>query len=380
MLFESRRFRWRLARIALAVLLGFAGLRAIVYAQAGRDAAWPNTDFDQTLVALDEISSGGPPRDGIPPIDEPSFDSAADAALWLDPREPVIVFELGGAGPRLPDPDHDLARDRERHRGGVPVAVTFCPLCNASIVFDRRVDGRVLDFGTTGKLRKSDMVMYDRQTESWWQQFTGRGIVGELAGTVLERLPASIVAFEDFQQAYPDAPVLSRRTGHRRDYGNNPYRGYDTVADRPFLFFDPVDERLPVMERVLNISVGDEHKLYPFAVFKTEPLIHDQVGDTPVVVMSRKGTLSALDAAKIADSREVPSATAYDRRLDDRILSFEVRDGRIFDTATGSTWNLFGVATSGPLDGRHLADLDSGVHFAFAWLAFNPDSKIYGRP
>jgi hypothetical protein len=198
-----------------------------------------------------------------------------------------------------------------------------------------------------------------------------------MSGKVLERVPASIVAFEDFRAAYPQAPVLSRRTGHIRSYGNNPYRGYDRVEDQPFLFFDPVDERLPPMERVLNVSVSGTHRLYPFSILKNQPVINDTVEGVPVVVFSRMGTLSVLDESVIKNSRTVASATAYDRRLDGRVLHFELRDGKLVDSQTGSEWNLFGTAVAGPLAKSQLASPSTGVHFAFAWLAFNPNSQIY---
>ncbi len=349
-------------------------------AESRFEHAWPRTDFSNVLIDLDEVQSGGPPRDGIPPIDAPDFAPGEEADEWLDPREPVIVVSAGGETRAYPLQIltwHEIVNDEV---GGVPLAVTFCPLCNASIVFDRRTDGKLLDFGTTGKLRKSDLVMWDRQTESWWQQFTGRAIVGELAGTVLTRHPTSIVAYEDFRRAYPEALVLSRRTGHRRPYGSNPYRGYDSIEDQPFLFFDPVDERLPPMERVLNVSVGGRHRLYPFSTLSQSPVVNDEVAGTPVVVVSRDGTLSVLDGSRIVDSRTVPSATAYARRSGGRELHFEAREGRIVDRETGSTWNLFGTATSGPLEGSRLEHVDSGVHFAFAWLAFNPESEIWRAP
>ena len=357
----------------------WALLQSAAFAQHRVDAAWPDTDFSRALVDLDEIRSGGPPRDGIPPIDTPHFVAGDEADEWLDPREPVIVVSVAEETRAYPLQIliwHEIVNDT---LGGVPLAVTFCPLCNASIVFDRRVGGRVLDFGTTGKLRKSDLVMWDRQTESWWQQFTGRAIVGEMAGTLLTRRPASIVAYQDFRRAWPEASILSRRTGHARPYGSNPYRGYDSIDDRPFLFFDPVDERLPPMERVLGVSIGDHHKLYPFSSFSKSPIVNDRLLDTPVAVFSREGTLSVLDAARIAESRTLPSATAYERRLDGRELHFDQRDARIVDRETGSTWNLFGVAVQGPLAGRRLESLSAEVHFAFVWLAFKPDSGIH-RP
>ena len=349
-------------------------------AESRFERQWPDTDFSRSLVDLEEVRSGGPPRDGIPPIDSPNFVTAEEAGEWLDPREPVIVVSAGGETRAYPLQIltwHEIVND---DLDGVPLAVTFCPLCNASIVFDRRAGDRLLDFGTTGNLRKSDLVMWDRQTESWWQQFTGRAIVGEMAGTVLTRLPASIVAYEDFHRAYPEAQVLSRLTGHNRPYGSNPYRGYDSIEDRPFLFFDPVDERLPPMERVLNVSVGDRHKLYPFSALSQSPVVNDEVAGVPVVVLSRDGTLSVLDESRIADSRTVPSATAYARRSRGRDLHFEAAGGRIVDRETGSTWDLFGTATQGPLQGSRLENVDSGVHFAFAWLAFNPASEIWRAP
>ena len=370
-------------------LAALAALAGMVWTVAGNPAraqipdawAWPDTDFGKALVDLSEIASGGPPKDGIPPIDAPEFDDAGSAARWLDPREPVIVLTAGGETRAYPLQIliwHEIVNDTV---GGVPVSVTFCPLCNATIVFDRRVGGRVLDFGTTGKLRKSDLVMYDRQTESWWQQFTGRAIVGEMAGTVLVRLPASIVAFEDFARAHPEAPVLSRRTGHSRAYGSNPYRGYDAVDGVPFLFFDPLDPRLPAMERVLNVTVGSGHVLYPFSVLAAVPVVNDVANGVPVVVMSREGTLSVLDRTTIADSRAVLSATAFGRTVGGKVLEFERReDGRIVDRGNGSTWNLLGAAVAGALAGTQLPEVESGVHFAFAWLAFNPDSRIYRPP
>ena len=344
------------------------------------EAEWPRTDFSTSLIALEEVRSGGPPRDGIPPIDVPAFVAGDEADEWLDPREPVIVVSAGEETRAYPLQIltwHEIVNDE---LGGVPLSVTFCPLCNALIVFERRAGDRILDFGTTGKLRKSDLVMWDRQSESWWLQFTGRAIVGELAGAVLTRHPANIVAYEDFRRAYPEALVLSRNTGHRRAYGSNPYRGYDSIEDRPFLFFDPVDERLPPMERVLNVSVGGRHKLYPFSGLSSSPVVNDEVAGVPVVVLSRKGTLSVLDQSRIADSRTVPSATAHARHVDGRTLHFEAIDGKIMDRETGSTWNLFGAATEGPLAGSGLETIDSGVHFAFAWLAFNPDSEIWHPP
>ena len=376
------RPRGRVPALATALAASTLFLYGIVgvHAQLARSLEFPKTNFDKASVDLQEIQSGGPPRDGIPAIDEPVFVSADNASEWIDPREPVIVVEAEGDARAYPLQIliyHEIVNDVV---AGRPIAVTFCPLCNASIVFDRRVGDRVLDFGTTGRLRKSDLVMYDRQTESWWQQFTGEAIVGELTGTELGQLPAAIVAFQDFRSTYPQGRVLSRDTGYSRPYGRNPYRGYDSTEGQPFLFFDPVDDRLPAMERVLNVSIGDAHKIYPLGVLRDQPVVNDEVNGVPIVVFTRsQGTLSVLDDADIAASKRIPAATAWIRRAAGKVLTFTHRQDGFADQQTGSLWNVLGRAVSGPLEGTQLEAAPSGVHFAFAWLAFRPDSEIHSR-
>ncbi|MCB1743549.1 MAG: DUF3179 domain-containing protein [Gammaproteobacteria bacterium] len=374
---STLRLKWP-ARVLLPLIcgLGIIGGLPGATAQTLQSSEWPRTDFSRHLVPLDEIRAGGPPRDGIPAIDEPRFVDTTEAIDWLDPDEPVIVVSVGEQTRAYPIQIliwHEIVNDT---LGDVPIAVTFCPLCNASIVFERTLGERVLDFGTTGRLRKSDLVMYDRQSESWWQQFSGRAIVGELAGERLPRVPARIVSFKDFRTAFPKAQVLSRDTGHRRSYGHNPYRGYDSIDARPFLFTDPLDPRLPAMERVLSITLGTRPYLYPFSRLRQEPVINDKIDEQPVVVLSSPGTYSALDQSRITQSRKVLSAVAYHRSLDGRTLSFIGTERGFKDEQTGSIWDLLGRAVAGPLRGSQLQPVAGGVHFAFAWLAFNPDSEI----
>ena len=341
--------------------------------------AWPATDFSRTTIELEEVRSGGPPKDGIPALSDPQFVTPEQAADWLHPREPVAVVEVAGEARAYPLQIltwHEIVNDTV---SGVPLALTFCPLCNSTLTFERRVDGRVLEFGVSGLLRRSNLLMYDRQTESWWQQLTGEAVVGELAGERLEVVPSRIVAFRDFRARWPEAPVLSRDTGYSRPYGRNPYRGYDRVDSRPFLLEGPPDPRLPAMERVLGIRVEDAVAIYPFSALAGETVVNDTVGETPVVVMRRSTMFSVLDAEEIAESRSIPAAVAYGRRLGEQLLHFELRRGQVHDRETGSRWNLFGEAVEGPLAGQRLPELDAGVHFAFAWLAFRPGSRIY-RP
>ncbi len=362
---------------AFIASLAAALLAASAVAQTASDRAeWPKTDFSKRTVELSEIESGGPPKDGIPAIDRPRFVGARAARAWLGAKEPVIVLRVAREARAYPLQIlmfHEIVNDTV---AGTPVAVTFCPLCNASIVFDRRVAARVLDFGTTGRLRYSDLVMYDRQTESWWQQFTGKGIVGNYAGTELVRLPSGIVAFEDFEAAYPLGLVLSRETGHARPYGRNPYAGYDRIDQSPFLFSSAVDKRLPPMERVLSVSAGGRHRLYPLTLLDRSPIVNGVLENLSYVIFVKRGMASPLDDARIPEGRPIPAATAFDRRVDGKVLEFESRSGKNFDKATGSEWNLLGEAIAGPLKGKRLPQVESGVHFAFAWLAFNPASEI----
>jgi hypothetical protein len=266
------------------------------------------TDFSRHSVPLEEIRSGGPPKDGIPAIDEPAFETALDVD-WLRDPEPVIAVTVDGVTRGYPIQIlmwHEIVNDVVQGR---PIAVTFCPLCNTAIVFDRRLDGAVLDFGTTGNLRNSDLVMYDRQTESWWQQFSGEAIVGEHTGRRLDQLAARIVAWSAFRTAHPESDVLSRDTGVARDYGRNPYVGYDDVDSPPFFPAAGDDDRFAPKERVVYVEVGDDAIAVPFEALATTPTITATVGGEDVVVRWAGGVASALDGGTVADGRDVGSAT-----------------------------------------------------------------------
>ena len=282
-------------------------LSACASAQDEPERALPGftTDTSKRSIDLGELRAGGPPKDGIPSIDDPQF-IAPEAADWLEPQEPVVALEVEGEARAYPLQIltwHEIVNDRI---GGVPVAVTFCPLCYSAIAFDRRVETggapRTLEFGVSGFLRKSDMVMFDRQTETLWQQITGEGIVGEMTGTQLRVIPAQIVSFEQFRSAYPGGRVLSRDTGHARDYGRNPYTGYDDIDQHPYLYDGPPDDRLRPMEKVVALKLDGAEKAYPYGLTRERRVVNDTVGDLPLVVFHADGAVSALDAAAIADS------------------------------------------------------------------------------
>ncbi len=337
------------------------------------------TDFSKHSVSYRDILSGGPPKDGIPAIDNPRFVSVSDADEWLEDVEPIIFFQIGDDARAYPIQIlmwHEIVNNTV---SDVPVVITFCPLCNTAIAFERTAaGGQVLDFGTTGRLRYSNLIMYDRQTETWWQQATGEAIVGELTGTRLVFRPASIIAWADFKATYPTGKVLSRDTGFDRPYGENPYLGYDNVNNPPFLYRGPETPGvLPPVARVLTIDLNGEAVAYPYDVLKEVGVVNDTVGGADVVVLWVAGTASALEAGTVAGGRDVGTANTYARDFDNQTLTFTLDGSRIVDKETDSEWNVLGQAVSGKLTGKQLTPVVAINHFWFSWAAFKPETRIY---
>jgi hypothetical protein len=282
-------------------------------------------------VGYDEIVSGGPGKDGIPAIDRPSFVPAGDMRD-LAPREPVISIRIDSEARAYPLRIlvwHEIVNDTV---GGTPIAVKWCPLCNSSVVFDRRVDGRTLSFGTTGKLRNSGLVMYDRETESWWQQFGGECIVGALLGAQLKLLPARVEAAERFRARFPQGQILVPPDPSVRSYGRNPYVGYDR-AERPFLYRGTTPTEIPPLARL--VIVGEE--AWSLDLVKKRQRL--QAGD--LVLTWEPGQASPLDAAVIDEGRDIGNVVVQRR-----------------------------------VSGR-LEDVVYDVSFAFAFHAFHPNAPIH---
>ncbi|MBO9464430.1 DUF3179 domain-containing protein [Tropicibacter sp. R15_0] len=289
---------------------------------------WPDTDFKNTSITnWVEIMSGGPPKDGIPALSDPQFLRVADESK-IDGIEPVITVELPGAKPRAYPIRyltwHEIVNDKI---GNVPVAVTFCPLCNSGLTFDRRVKGKVLSFGVSGKLRNSDMVMYDRETQSWWQQAIGTGIVGEMNGVELKQVASWMESWDQFKARNPDGIVMAEPPWNR-SYGRNPYRGYDS-SHRPFLYSGEMPPHgIPPLMRV--VRVGD--RAWPMDRLAQER----KITEAGVTLTWEEGQASALDHGVISKGRDVGSVRVKDKQ------------------------------------GR---DLVHDVMFAFAFHAFWPDGK-----
>ena len=266
---------------------------------------WPDTDFETTSITnWVQILSGGPPKDGIPALSDPLF-ITADQEDQIGGREPVITVELAGEDPRAYPVRyltwHEIVNDSI---GAVPVAVTFCPLCNSGITFDRRVNGQTLSFGVSGKLRNSDMVMYDRETQSWWQQALGEAIVGELTGARLTALPTWMESWDEYRARHPQGLVMAEPQGHRRPYGANPYQGYDSSA-RPFLYNgENPPHGIPPLARVVRI--GD--RAWPL----TRLSAVGQLSEAGVTISWAAGQASALDSGQIDKGRDVGSVRVRD--------------------------------------------------------------------
>jgi hypothetical protein len=265
---------------------------------------WPETDFAITNVEnWVEILSGGPPKDGIPSLSDPNFISVADEMRIMD-REPVITLEIDGETPRAYPIRyltwHEIVNDVV---GDVPVAVTFCPLCNSGMSFDRRVDGKVLSFGVSGKLRNSDMVMYDRETQSWWQQAIGMGIVGEMTNVELVQLPSWMESWAEFKARNPDGAVMAQPSFPRR-YGSNPYVSYDS-STKPFLYSgEQPPHDIPALARVVRI--GDQ--AWPVARLAETP----EITESGYTLTWASGQASALDTSRIGDGKDVGTIRVKD--------------------------------------------------------------------
>jgi hypothetical protein len=345
---------------------------------AGASAEF-KTDFSRSIVPFDQILSGGPPKDGIPAIDAPAFVSVGEADAWLKPNEAVALININGDARAYPVQIltwHEIVNDTV---GGTPLAVTYCPLCNTAIAFERTFDGRVLDFGTTGRLRYSNLIMYDRQTETWWQQGTGEAIAGEYAGQRLTQRPMTLIAWSDFKAAFPAGKVLDRDTGFSRTYGRNPYIGYDNPNTQPFLYQGPqTPNLLPALARVFALNLNDDPIAFPYDALAQHRVLTDVVGGEPVVVLWAPGAASALDAQQVADGREVGAAASFSRRLDGEVLAFVRAGDGIVDVQTGSRWDALGRAIDGPMKGKQLEEVVGTNHFWFSWAAFYPKTRVWG--
>lgn len=319
------------------------------------------TNGEKHLVPLDKIKSGGPPKDGIPSIDNPKFVSASQAQFVPD-DELVIGLKLNGetkAYPLFIMVWHEIVNDK---LGDTPVAITYCPLCFTNQVFERTLNGQEVEFGTSGKLYNSNLVMYDRLTDSYWSQALGLAIKGELTGTQLKRIPFDIMKWEDWKSLYPDSLVLTTDTGNLRAYGVDPYGDYYTDS-RIFFPVENYDDRMHEKELILGFEADNMFKAYKQRDVETLKVINDEINGNPILLTSEFSS----------------NARAFDREVDGKVLEFTYSDGLVIDIQTNSEWNYEGHAISGTLKGTQLDREVFDPGFWFEWVAFHPSTSVYGE-
>lgn len=326
------------------------------------------------LIDPGELVSGAP-FDAIRSVDEPVVADRAAADAALGGTEQVMLVQHGGQARAYPTRSlirHEIVNDTV---GGLPVAVTWCPLCNTGITFDRRVDGRPEVFGVSGLLYRSALVMFDRRTTSLWPQPLGRAALGELLGAELAVVPSALVSYDQARRAAPDLQVVLGGLSEL-DTSRNPYVGYDT-SRRPFLYSGEVDDRVPAFERVVGLDLDADVRAYPYSLLRERRVVRTGVAGRDAVVLWAPGSSSPLDGPDVRAGRDVGSAGVFDRWLDGRALTLRpAGDDRFTDTETGSQWTVTGTAVAGPLTGAQLERLAHSDAFWFAWAAFHPETDV----
>ncbi|MDK1017052.1 MAG: DUF3179 domain-containing protein [Actinomycetota bacterium] len=336
-------------------------------------------EFPDPLIDPGDVISGGPPPDGIPPIDNPVFLDVADNLELLPGGEPVVVLEINGDARAYPIRAmvwHEIVNDTV---GGIPVSVTYCPLCNSAAAYERTINGVETTFGTSGRLFASALIMYDRATESLWTHFNGLAVIGVLTGFELVEHPAPLMAWELFRSTYPTGKVLDwTRTGFSRDYGRNPYTGYDDPESTPFLFRGALDDRAAAMQRVIGVEHEGDSGAFALEVVSggAGKATAVTVGDASLVIFWLAGQASALDTAAISEGRDVGSTGVFVPRAAGRDLTFTHDGDNFIDVETGSVWLINGEAVEGALAGERLTQLPHLDTFWFAWSTYQPDTSL----
>ena len=319
----------------------------------------------KSIVPLDQIVSGGPPPDGIPSIDNPKFTSIKEADEILEDSELIVGLNVNGdirAYPLQILVWHEIVNDNV---GGVPVAITYCPLCFTNQVFNRTLDdGNTVEFGTSGKLYNSNLVMYDRTSDSLWSQALAQGIVGKYAGVNLQRIPFDVANWKEWMELYPESKVLSRDTGSSRPYGADPYGNYYTNSEVLFPISNQ-DDRLGPKEIVIGLENNGQYKAYKLQDIEDKKIINDKINNKSIALLSSFPFM----------------VRAFDPVIGNQVLQFKYnpQNNTFVDLNTGSEWNFEGIAVQGELKGRELIRLPYDEGFWFEWVAFHPDTESYNH-
>lgn len=311
-------------------------------------------------IPLDKIKGGGPPKDGIPSIDNPVFVDVLGSHFMSD-SDTVIGLEINGevkAYPIFILVWHEIVNDKV---GETPISVTYCPLCYTNQVFERVINGKEVEFGTSGKLYNSNLLMYDRFTESYWSQALGMAVKGELTGYQLNLIPFDVITWGDWKTLHPDTMVLTTDTGHIRSYATDPYENYYT---EPRIMFpvEHTDDRMHPKEIIIGFNQDNIYKAYKQNDIESNVVINDSIGNTSIVLISLFSENSRV----------------FERTINDNVLDFVYVDEKIFDTQTNSEWNYNELSLSGEFEGEQLERMPIEPGFWFEWVAFHPETLVYG--
>lgn len=343
------------------------------------------TDTTRHTVELSELTLATR-RDVVPTLNYPAFITRNDKRFHYYEHEPVIVISGNGKARAYPLSILTLYELANDSFNGRELMITYCPMCNAAIVFNREVvtsDGKkLLNFGISGILMHNDMVMYDRETESWWEQMMGNAIAGELSGTSLEFMPSMLISVRDYFDRFPDGQILSPEgIKLEKSHHHKPFYHLEHDSDKlPESFYLPekTDPRLPPLERVLDIHIHDHTTIYPYHELAKTHVLNDSFEGEHYTIFYHGETVSVLDEDKLKKSRHTGSATAFRTKINGINLTFQEEGSYFRDQQTGSLWDITGFCREGELKGKQLWLMPHSNHFAFAYLAFYPKSKIYG--
>ena len=267
-------------------------------------------DFSKHSIPVEEISDGGPGKDGIPALLSPKFMSSREAdEEFLKSGDRVLGLAVNGDARAYPIKIlnwHEIVNDTV---GGRPVVVTFCPLCGTGMVFDSEIGGRKMTFGVSGLLYQSDVLLYDHQTESLWSQIKTEAVTGPMTGTRLNLVASTHTTWENWKKRYPRTRVLSDDTGYRRNYQRDPYAGYEK-SPRLMFGVDKVSDAFHPKERVIGLEIGGAFKAYPFSELATaKQPVKDKVNGVPVSVFYDRKSKSAVIRDK--DGKEIPTVAGF---------------------------------------------------------------------
>jgi hypothetical protein len=319
------------------------------------------------LIPQNEVRDGGPGKDGIVAISRPSFINLEDVA-YLSDNDLVVGIRIGEVARAFPHPILDHHEIINYGIDGTMFSLSYCPLTGTAMAWNTNFQTRDSTFGVSGLLYNSNLILYDRQTDSNWSQMLMRCVNGELIGRDAELIPVVETTWRTWKQMFPSSQVMSSDTGFNNDYQIYPYGNYKT-SDSLIFPVSNDDERLPKKERVHGVVVNGRAKVYPIANM-SNPLqvVNDEFSGIDLVVVGGAGTNLAV---------------SFSRRLDDgTVLTFSaspVALPLVLQDQEGGLWDVFGRCVEGPRQGSFLTPLRSFTGYWFAWAAFYPGAEIYGQ-